>query len=361
MYKKFVSFFGLLFIAAYCFGQPALITGSISDSKTNEPLPLATVFINNTTISTASLVSGQYTLRNIPAGLVEVVVSYVGYESSRTRITVHDGDRLLLNIRMIPSTVELPNVQVKGERGKEDKEWEKQYRKFEKVFLGENSTGAKIINPGIIDFKEEDKGNILKASATQPIEIENPGLGYHIFYYLRKYQSDKQSYAIVGDMRFEQLKETDSTKLKQWIRNRKEIYSGSLRHLLVSLIRGKASQEGFQLYVDLPGFNANVRSPFFSMNKGVVPFKADSIVFPGKKEGEFKIQFTKRVEVHYANKIAKVKIYKDIPCPVGWIDPTRGFVEVNAQGIVVNLADIVTSGYLSEARIASLLPNDYKP
>ena len=356
--KKLISFFGLLSIVGYSFGQPAIITGSITDSKTNEPLPLATVFINNTTISTASQENGRYTLKNIPTGPVEVVVSYVGYEPSRTTITVHDADELLLNFRLIPSTVELPNVQVTGER---DKEWEKQYKKFEKVFLGENSTGAKIMNPGIIDFKELDKGSALLASASEAIEIENPGLGYHISYYLLTFQSSKETYIIVGDMRFEQMNATDEKKITRWAENRKDIYSGSLRHLIVSLINGRASEEGFQFYVDLPGFNASERAANFTMNKGVVPFSTNSIVFPGKKEGEFKIQFTERLEVHYVNKIAKIKTYKDIACPVGWIEPTHGFVEVNAQGTVMNRANFVTSGYFSDARVASLLPNDYKP
>ena len=356
--KKLFLLSGLFLITAYGFSQSNLIGGTISDSNTNEPLPLATIFINNTTISSASQVNGQYILKNIPTGPVEVVVSYIGYESSRTKLVVRDGDQLLLNIRLIPSTIELPNVQVTAER---DKDWEKKYKKFEKVFLGENSMHARIVNPGVIDFKELDKGNVLLANAAEAIEIENPGMGYHIFYYMRKFQSDKESYTIVGDMRFEELKEPSEKEVKQWTKNRKEIYSGSLRHLILSLINGRASEEGFQFFVDLPGYNANVRSAYFSANKGVVPFTTNSMVSPGKKEGEFKIQFTERVEVHYVNRIAKMRTYRDIPYVVGWIEPTHGFVEVNAQGTVVNTANFVTSGYLSDARIASLLPDNYKP
>src|SRR6478736_4922841 len=217
--KKLFLLSGLFLIAAYGFSQSNLIGGTISDSNTNEPLPLATIFINNTTISSASQVNGQYILKNIPTGPVEVVVSYIGYESSRTKLVVRDGDQLLLNIRLIPSTIELPNVQVTAER---DKDWEKKYKKFEKVFLGENSMHARIVNPGVIDFKELDKGNVLLANAAEAIEIENPGMGYHIFYYMRKFQSDKESYTIVGDMRFEELKEPSEKEVKQWTKNRKE-------------------------------------------------------------------------------------------------------------------------------------------
>jgi hypothetical protein len=357
-HKKFILFFASLCFTVCGFSQSAFITGTISDSKTGEPLPLATVFINSTTLSTAAQINGQYALRNIPEGPIEVVVRYIGYESNRIKIEVHTGDRLLLNIKLVPSTVELPNVQVKGKR---DKEWEKQYRIFEKVFLGENSTGAKILNPGIIDFKESDKGKLLLASASEPIEIENPGLGYHIFYYLHKYQSNKETYSIIGDLRFEQLNDTDEKKITKWNKNRNEIYSGSLRHMVVSLVKGNAPAEGFQFYIDRPGSDSNMRSAVFSMNKNVIPLATEGIVFPGKKEGEFKIEFTSRVEVHYVNKIPKKQMYKDIPGVVGWIEPTHGVVEVNAQGSIVSGTTFVTSGYLSEARVADLLPANYRP
>jgi len=347
-----------LFSISRCFGQQTLIAGTISDANTREVLPLATIFINNTTISAASAVNGQYSLRNIPAGPIEVVVSYIGYESSRTKLIVHDGDRLLLNIKLTPSMVELPGAQVSAKR---DKDWEKQYRKFEKIFLGENPTNAKIINPGIINFQEIDKGKVLLAEASETLEIVNPGLGYRIFYYMREFQSDKESFSIVGDMRFEELKEKDDIKMKQWTKNRRDIYLGSLRHLLVSLVQNKISEEGFKLYVDLPGFNESRRASIFSMNKGVVPLKLDSVVSPGARTGEFKIFFKKRVEVHYVHRLASIKTYNDIPWQVGWIDPTKDVVEVDENGTILNLAHFITSGYLSNARIASLLPSDYRP
>jgi hypothetical protein len=356
-FKKLVSVFYSLLVTLSCLGQATLITGTISDFKTNEPLPLATVFINSTTISTASQVNGQYSLKNIPAGEIEIVVRYIGYETSRTKITVHEGDRLLLNIKMLPASTELPGIQIKADR---DKEWEKKYRRFEKVFLGENLMGARILNAGVVDLEEVSKGKVLIAKASEPIEIENPGLGYKVFYYLQKFQCDNESYSIGGDMRFEELKDSDPKKVERWVQNRKNTYSGSLRHLLVALINHRTAEEGFQLYVDLPGSNPNTRTAIFSANKGIVPFTPDSVVFPGNKTGEFKIQFKQRVEVHYVNRIASTRTYRDIPYLVGWITPERGFAEVSANGLVMNFG-LSTSGYLSEARIAGLLPNDYKP
>ncbi|MBK8292426.1 MAG: carboxypeptidase-like regulatory domain-containing protein [Flammeovirgaceae bacterium] len=54
-------------------GQTGQVSGRILDSQTLEPLPFANVFINNTTIGTASDMNGEFLLPKVPIGTNEII------------------------------------------------------------------------------------------------------------------------------------------------------------------------------------------------------------------------------------------------------------------------------------------------
>lgn len=55
------------------------LTGRTFDAKTGEPLPFATVYINNSSRGTTADEQGQYRLTNVPLGNHELVGSALGY------------------------------------------------------------------------------------------------------------------------------------------------------------------------------------------------------------------------------------------------------------------------------------------
>ena len=65
------------------------ITGKVTDSETNEPLPGANIMVTGTSMGTATNIEGNYLLTNIPPGNMELKVSFIGYNS--TSATVHIG------------------------------------------------------------------------------------------------------------------------------------------------------------------------------------------------------------------------------------------------------------------------------
>ena len=69
----------LLLCPVALFGQHT-ITGVVLDSLTQEPLPSATVYVNGTTLGTATDVEGRFELKDVrlPA---TVVFSFVGYQT----------------------------------------------------------------------------------------------------------------------------------------------------------------------------------------------------------------------------------------------------------------------------------------
>lgn len=345
--------------------QTGVITGKVRDAATAEVLPFTHVFINQTTIGTVSDAQGVYTLNQVPEGTHEVIFSFVGYKPYQTRIQIKGGESRQLDIRLQSDDMQLETVEVKGTR---DKEWDKQLKKFEKVFLGSTryASSTKILNAWVLDFKEiELQGKeVFTATASQPIEIENQALGYKIYYYLKSMASNTEGHNITGELRFEELVSSDPKTVKAWNQNRLDAYYGSLRHLVKSLINGTAEKEGFNLYIDKSGYeNSMQRTSVFSaqLDKSIKSFTTKDIVLPGKTEDEFTIALKQRLEIHFTRERAALKTYSDIIFPVSWLQVNGGSLRANAKGILLNPSQVIVSGAMYEARVADLLPNNYLP
>lgn len=346
--------------------QTGVIIGKVSDATTSEPLPFTHVFIDQTTVGTVTDENGSYTLNNVPVGVNEIVYSFVGYKPYQTRIQIKEGESKQLDIRLQSDDMQLEAVEVKGTR---DKQWNKQLKKFEKIFLGTTrfSGATNVLNSWVIDFKEVaiNGKEIFTATASQPLEIENLSLGYKVYYYLNSMASNSDGYNIIGKVRFEEMTSADPKTLKTWNQNRLEAYHGSLRHLIKSMVEGKAQEEGFNLYIGKSGYeNTPFRSAVFAsqLDKSMQAFSAKSNVLFGKTEDEFAIELKQRLEIHYTKERTNVKVYSDINYPVSWLQVNGGILRANAKGMLLNPSNAIVSGAMYEARVADLLPNNnYSP
>ena len=358
-------FFLLTSLAIQSFAQTGVVTGKVRDAATAEPLPFANVFINQTTIGTATDAQGNYTLKNVPMGTNEIVFSFVGYKSYPSKILIKEEETKQLDIRLQSDDLQLETVEVKGTR---DKEWDKQLKKFEKVFLGTTrfAGSTKILNAWVLDFKETEINgkDVFTATASKPLEIENQALGYRMFYYLKSMASNAEGHNITGEVRFEEITTPDSKTEKVWNQNRMDAYNGSFRHLIKSIIAGNAQEQGFNLYTDKSGYeNTPYRSAVFStqLDKSIQVFSTRNSVMPGVNKDEFTIPMKQRVEVHYTQKRSQMKVYSDITYPVSWLQVSGGVIKANSKGILLNPANVVVSGAMYEARVADLLPYNYSP
>ncbi len=339
------------------------LRGTVSDSLTQEPLPFLNIFVNNTTMGTASNPDGSFELKNLPAGYNDIVFSYVGYDTRIIRFYVPAGAVSNVgNISLFQKKIELAEIQVKDKR---DKDWERKLKNFEKFFLGENnnSSNCKIQNPWVIDFTENSTKTSLEASADEPIEIYNYALGYKVYFYMNWFVADPTRYQIIGQFRFQEAEPLDEKQAQLWRKNRLDTYHGSERHLLKSIIEGKSEDEGFRIYVEKEGYAAPSRSDIFSaeINKSIEKFDPKGKV--GKPVGQnyYIVRLPPRIEVHYINRYATKKYYKDVPFQVSWLEIEGGRLNVTPNGVVINSSDMVTSGAISAARVANLLPLDYDP
>ena len=347
--------------------QTGQIEGNIRDADTGEELAFTHVFINHTTLGAPADANGHFILQNIPIGSNEIIVSFIGYQTHTQVVQVTEGETRHLNIRLKPDNRQLADVQVSDER---DREWEKQRRYFEKIFLGTTpfARSCRILNPWVLEFLEEKiEGELFfTATASAPLEVENSALGYKVVYYLHNLLARPDAYVLTGEVRFEPLYTTDPETALYWEQNRLAAYRGSYRHLFKSLLDGQAGKEGFNLYYHSQNVkieSAKIQSPSLAAALGhtIHPFSSDQIVRPGKIPGEFNIHTGPELEVHYTKSYTNTRIYPDVSFPVSWLSITGGEVVVNRLGVILNPGSLVVSGQMYEARIANLLPYDYLP
>ena len=71
----------LIFPVLIFAGTTGKIAGIVLDTKTDEPIPGATIRVVGTDIATQTDVDGEYFIINLPPGKYTVTVSSVGYQS----------------------------------------------------------------------------------------------------------------------------------------------------------------------------------------------------------------------------------------------------------------------------------------
>ncbi|HRH39208.1 MAG TPA: carboxypeptidase-like regulatory domain-containing protein, partial [Flavobacteriales bacterium] len=92
------------------------LKGKVTDKKSGEALPFVSIVVENrgTQVSGGSTdFDGLYNIKPIPPGVYDVVVSYVGYQSTkRTGVVISGNIITFLNIEMNTAGVELKDVEV---------------------------------------------------------------------------------------------------------------------------------------------------------------------------------------------------------------------------------------------------------
>src|SRR6185437_3676560 len=89
--------------------QQATITGRVT-SQAGQPLADARVSLVGTVLSAGTNLDGQYTLRGVPSGTVEVRVNRVGFQEVKKAVTVAAGASASLDFVMQQAVVQLQEI-----------------------------------------------------------------------------------------------------------------------------------------------------------------------------------------------------------------------------------------------------------
>lgn len=334
--------------------QKYALTGFVVE-KGSTAIPGASVFIEGTTMGTQADANGLYTLKNIPAGRHRLVTSLVGYVPKMVFIEV-PGKITVYNFTLEEDNKTLAEVRVVGSQ---DKIWEKQFRAFERGFIGESYDRKEvyITNREVVDFTENKE--VFTAAASQPLQIINKSLGYKITYFMYNFERTNSLTSFKGLASFQELVPEDARQERRWNRNRVEAYEGSIKHFLKSLVDNRLEEEGFNAFLLKPEYLNNLRRGLFfdRNNERHISFKAVDLIGTISEEGLITMDWKTPMEVVFNRKRVSRPIFMDAPYPYTILIP-KGPIQLTRNGDYPFAIEM--RGEMSKIGMADLLPLDFE-
>ena len=362
------------------------IDGRIIDSSTREPLVGVNIFFSKTSMGTTTDENGFYLFRNIPKGRYEMVVSMIGYKMDKANVNLLEEDFLKMDFRLKPEPIKMKEIRVSS---KADKQWKKNYNLFKKQFLGTSLNGesCRILNEYVLSFKRD--GDVFKAEALQPLEIENRRLGYLLTYYLDDFQIDRKYTKYAGEFFFVEMEPITSRQATKWKKNRKKAYLGSLRHFLATLgkrfdVRFKKTLLGYEEKDNWKSIKGRKSDPLINegfnilLSKKLKPnefianhtlfrlMKNDTLAIGTTIDSELELSFNGKLKIIY-NKESEENNYamdrrKSInSAQTSYLILQKGSVVFDKKGRYFEVYMIEQQGYNAWERVGERLPLEYYP
>lgn len=344
--------------------QSVILSGNVTDAATGKPLPFANVYLNGTTRGTTTDAQGQFDLPNVPLGTVEIVASFLGFQPVRQTLRLDQASPQRLLFRLQPDNRMLAGVTVKA-RSK-DRQWQRQFRQFRRQLLG-TPFGDKCVITNSFSLSFTEQGGHLKATASEPLAIENQALGYRVFYDLQYFDGSFRKVYYGGTGRFEELPAADAQQAERYRRNRMRAYRGSLRHMLTTLINGTHEKEGFLIYYEdltkpianeggVPNLADAVR-----LHKRLIPINADTLIRPGKLSFERRLEAIRPITIFYTRAISAFSPYRDARYAYSQLTLPMGWMQLTTEGWITSPNGMEVTGSLADDRLSTLLPADWSP
>jgi hypothetical protein len=245
------------------------ISGRILDTANNKPIAGVSIFVTNTTIGVATKPDGTFVLTNVKSGEYEIIVSAVGHQVQTRNILLYH-DVTLPDIHLKQHALALSEVNIRPTAFNQ-----KYYDAFKAIFLGtdRDAKHCKILNPEILNFYYE--GHEITARSDGLLIIDNKELGYRIKYLVKNFSLDSvtMTFSYKGSAVFSPMKGSPG-QVRTWLRNRRDVYNGSMMQFLRSCASNKLKPAGFKVVsftrrvtknaagdsINLVGMNQKIRS-----------------------------------------------------------------------------------------------------
>lgn len=332
-----------------------LVTGTVLDSASREPLAAASVFCQNTTLGTATNKQGEFSL-NLKSGGYDLIFSYTGYQTQTIRVSENNK----LEVLMIKEEKSMGEVVLRNTFEVTDG-LTKYGEFFLSHFIGATPNAARctLLNPEVLKFYFYKKSNRLKVLATEPVKISNSALGYNLHYQLDSfvYYYNSNSSIYRGYCLYSEMEGSDSLKTV-WAKARKNVYMGSKLHFMRSYYDSTITEEGW--IIDLLDekndrkFN-KVTDPYDTLYYGALDSTLQIEIWYPRK---LSITYTlKKPEPEY---LKQMKLPKNVQYLISYIDLKDG-IAIMENGYYYDQKDWVNQGYWSWKNLADQLPYDYSP
>ena len=110
--KVIILLVGLMFMPFVAMAQ-RVVTGTVVDANTEQPLIGASLYWKNTTAGATTSVDGSFSIRRV-SGFETLVVDYLGYDI--LEIEMADKDENTVTIKLTPSAVDIDEVVIEGQQ-----------------------------------------------------------------------------------------------------------------------------------------------------------------------------------------------------------------------------------------------------
>lgn len=362
MVKNSILFIVLILGLSFFAGAQIIITGTVVDSASKEPLVNASVFCQNTTLGTVTDKEGKFTL-NLKAGGYDLIFSYTGYVTQMVRVTDNlpagqAGNKI--DIQLVKEEKSLGEVVLKNTYEVADG-LTKYGDFFFQNFIGSTPNAAKctLLNPEVLKFYYYKRSNRLKVLATDAIQVANNALGYNLRYQIDSfvyfYNSQVSTYR--GYCLFTEMEGDDSLKTI-WKAAREKAYEGSKLQFMRSYYDSTVYEDGW--VIDMldekndKKFN-RVDNPYDTLYYGAL----DSTM-------QIEIWFPRKLSIAYTNKkpepeyLKKMGLPKNVQYPISYID-IKETIAITENGYFYDQKDWINQGYWSWKLLGDQLPYDYVP
>ncbi|MGE5401122.1 MAG: carboxypeptidase-like regulatory domain-containing protein [Ignavibacteriales bacterium] len=333
--------FCLLSAAVYSQVDPGItITGKVIDSKTEEPIISASVFLENTTIGTVTNNNGEFIINKVPLGFYHLVVSSVGYEIKSMQIDGYEKATLRFNVELKQKVIAINEVSVVGEV---PQDWKENIEIFQREFLGKSihASRTSILNPEVINFRRDGKTPNLYAYTDSTIVVENRSLGYKQYILMQQFSYNRDlGTSYLFHTRFEDLTPKNDEEKEFWKKNRSDCYLGSRMHFLSALANRRMSKEYF---VVTKGY---LKSLMNGYGKRMTPEELDSLYNPELNMVGLEPEICLKVE-YQEKKVSSI------------MEPYSGQILTDIYGNLINADNVQLYGYWAEQRVSDMLPLDY--
>jgi len=234
-------------------GGDVLIKGTVVDDSTGAPLPNTHVFISGSMTGTTVDEDGRFRLSGLSTGAKRLYVTRLGYTPEQRDLLLRRDTTLSFLFRLQRTVIEADEVTISAPRSDE---WYDRLRRFKRLFVGESPRARRcyLLNPEVLRFDTAWWGKF-EAEARRPLRFENRALGYRVTYHLKEFEVNGDIVRWDGEPVFKELTPQDSAQARRWAQNRREAFSGSLRHFLLALLHDRLNEEQFAM-AHLPRANA---------------------------------------------------------------------------------------------------------
>jgi hypothetical protein len=114
-YKKLFTLILFLLSTTILFAQNTVVTGTVTDAGTKQPLPFVNVSFPGTTIGITTNDAGRFAIRSYTAQ-TRIQISFLGYKTAT--LSIIPGKEQVINVRLFPEAKLLGEVSVTGAKRK---------------------------------------------------------------------------------------------------------------------------------------------------------------------------------------------------------------------------------------------------